>query len=135
MHALPPTCHPPTAYLHLYLNHAPVQAWVRDRVTKAATDAILRLQFPADCATARLLTCQLNKVCGFGCQIHHVAHCLANAVALNRTMVLNVSGPTPCTFVGGCLGGGQGGITVEACGERGARLIAVGPGVESTTGQ
>jgi glycoprotein 6-alpha-L-fucosyltransferase len=55
--------------------------------------ALHDLQHPADCSAARKLLCSLNKDCGFGCQIHHVVHCFAHAVALNRTLVLTeVSG-------------------------------------------
>ena len=52
---------------------------------------ILHNQFPANCSHARKLVCDINKYCGFGCQMHHVLHCLANAVALNRTMILKVT--------------------------------------------
>jgi hypothetical protein len=62
-------------------------------VTGAVLQALHDLQHPPDCSTARKLLCNLNKACGFGCQIHHVVHCFTHAVALNRTMVLyNVSG-------------------------------------------
>uniref|UniRef100_A0A383W6Q5 GT23 domain-containing protein n=1 Tax=Tetradesmus obliquus TaxID=3088 RepID=A0A383W6Q5_TETOB len=64
------------------------QAWLRQEVTGAVLQALHDLQHPPDCSTARKLLCNLNKNCGFGCQIHHVVHCFAQAVALNRTMVL-----------------------------------------------
>ncbi|XP_043204524.1 alpha-(1,6)-fucosyltransferase-like [Amphibalanus amphitrite] len=47
------------------------------------------LQNPPDCATAKKLVCNLNKVCGFGCQLHHVAYCLTVAYGTGRTLVLN----------------------------------------------
>lgn len=51
------------------------------------------LQHPHDCSSARKLVCSLNAVgCGFGCQVHHAVHCLAHAVALNRTLILKVGG-------------------------------------------
>lgn len=69
----------------------PTQAWLRTEVTDAVWQYLHDLQHPANCTTARKLLCDLNKACGFGCQVHHVVHCLANAIALNRTMVLKVS--------------------------------------------
>lgn len=50
-----------------------------------------RLQNPNDCQKARKLICDLNKNCGFGCQMHHLAHCLVAATALNRTLVANTN--------------------------------------------
>lgn len=40
----------------------------------------------------RILVCDLNKGCGFGCQLHHVGYCLSVAAASNRTMVLEKDG-------------------------------------------
>uniref|UniRef100_A0AC35FRP5 Alpha-(1,6)-fucosyltransferase N- and catalytic domain-containing protein n=1 Tax=Panagrolaimus sp. PS1159 TaxID=55785 RepID=A0AC35FRP5_9BILA len=45
-----------------------------DSLTKRIQNRILRLQNPADCKTQKLLVCDLNKGCGFGCQLHHVAY-------------------------------------------------------------
>uniref|UniRef100_A0A914CQI2 Alpha-(1,6)-fucosyltransferase n=1 Tax=Acrobeloides nanus TaxID=290746 RepID=A0A914CQI2_9BILA len=50
------------------------------------------LQNPEDCAKARILLCDLNKGCGFGCQLHHVAYCLIVAAGTNRTMVFEKDG-------------------------------------------
>lgn len=53
--------------------------WRRSQLEKlkdSIRSIIEKLQNPADCNTARKITCQLNKGCGFGCQIHHVAYCL-----------------------------------------------------------
>ena len=33
------------------------------------------LQNPDDCSTAKKLVCNLNKGCGYGCQIHHAIYC------------------------------------------------------------
>lgn len=65
-----------------------LQVWLRAEVTDAVYKYINELQHPTDCNTARKLLCDLDKSCGFGCQVHHVVHCLAHAVALNRTLVL-----------------------------------------------
>ncbi|XP_074596036.1 alpha-(1,6)-fucosyltransferase 8 [Brevipalpus obovatus] len=48
-----------------------------------------RLQNPVDCENANKLLCKLNKGCGFGCQIHHVAYCFMMAMASNRTLILD----------------------------------------------
>ena len=36
----------------------------------------------------RLLICYLDGLCGFGCQIHGITHCLLMAIASNRTVIL-----------------------------------------------
>lgn len=46
-------------------------------------------QNPSDCSKAKKLICNLNKNCGFGCQIHHVVYCMAIAYGTRRTMILN----------------------------------------------
>ena len=33
------------------------------------------LQNPEDCSSARKLVCNLNKGCGYGCQVHHAIYC------------------------------------------------------------
>ncbi|XP_013386985.1 alpha-(1,6)-fucosyltransferase-like [Lingula anatina] len=50
------------------------------------------LQNPKDCQNAKKLICNVNKGCGFGCQIHHVAYCFILAYATERTMILQSSG-------------------------------------------
>uniref|UniRef100_A0A8D8PQ04 Alpha-(1,6)-fucosyltransferase n=2 Tax=Cacopsylla melanoneura TaxID=428564 RepID=A0A8D8PQ04_9HEMI len=49
------------------------------------------IQNPADCATARKVSCMIDWPCGFGCQLHHVTYCLIIAYATNRTLVLDSS--------------------------------------------
>lgn len=51
-----------------------------------------RLQHPADCGRAPKLVCNLNKGCGYGCQVHHATYCLIVAYATRRTLVLNSKG-------------------------------------------
>lgn len=63
-----------------------------DRVRERIEESLERLQNPSDCAVARLMVCELNKGCGFGCQLHHVTYCLLMAVAANRTLVLDRDG-------------------------------------------
>jgi glycoprotein 6-alpha-L-fucosyltransferase len=50
---------------------------------------IQKLQNPKSCENAKKLVCQLNKGCGFGCQIHHVVYCLVVGLAENRTVILS----------------------------------------------
>ncbi|XP_013136337.1 PREDICTED: alpha-(1,6)-fucosyltransferase [Papilio polytes] len=50
------------------------------------------LQNPADCKDARKVICNLNKGCGFGCQLHHIVYCLIFAYATERTLILNSKG-------------------------------------------
>ncbi|VDN05664.1 unnamed protein product [Thelazia callipaeda] len=51
-------------------------------------DHFNKMQNPSDCNNARILTCDLNKSCGFGCQLHHVVYCFIVAYGSNRTLVL-----------------------------------------------
>ncbi|KAK3855023.1 hypothetical protein Pcinc_038548 [Petrolisthes cinctipes] len=50
------------------------------------------LQNPHDCEKARKLVCNLNKGCGYGCQIHHVVYCLIVAYGSKRTLILKSRG-------------------------------------------
>lgn len=55
-------------------------------VREATVQGLRRQQ--SDCS--RTLLCELNKLCGFGCQLHHAIHCFTNAVATRRALVLDV---------------------------------------------
>jgi len=50
------------------------------------------LQNPEDCSSAKKLVCNLNKGCGYGCQIHHAIYCFLIAYGTERTMVLKSQG-------------------------------------------
>ncbi|XP_030760021.1 alpha-(1,6)-fucosyltransferase [Sitophilus oryzae] len=50
------------------------------------------LQNPEDCDTARKLVCNLNKGCGYGCQLHHVVYCFMVAYGTKRTLILKSKG-------------------------------------------
>lgn len=71
------------------------QYW-RESEAANVSDLIQRrlyyLQNPADCKEARKLICNLNKGCGFGCQLHHIVYCLIFAYATERTLILNSRG-------------------------------------------
>uniref|UniRef100_A0A914YLT6 GT23 domain-containing protein n=1 Tax=Panagrolaimus superbus TaxID=310955 RepID=A0A914YLT6_9BILA len=63
-----------------------------DSLTKRIQNRINELQNPSDCTSQRLLICDLNKGCGFGCQLHHVAYCFVVAAAANRSLMLENDG-------------------------------------------
>ncbi|XP_077866005.1 alpha-(1,6)-fucosyltransferase-like [Saccoglossus kowalevskii] len=50
------------------------------------------LQNPKDCSKAKKLVCNLNKGCGYGCQLHHVVYCLIMAYGSERTLILESKG-------------------------------------------
>ncbi|XP_026478661.1 alpha-(1,6)-fucosyltransferase-like [Ctenocephalides felis] len=68
----------------------------REQESRDLSDLVQRrfhyLQNPKDCNTAKKLVCNLNKGCGFGCQLHHVAYCFIIAYGTERTLILNSKG-------------------------------------------
>lgn len=47
------------------------------------------LQNPSKpCSQVKRMTCNLNKGCGYGCEIHHAMHCFHIAYALGRPLIL-----------------------------------------------
>jgi len=50
------------------------------------------LQNPSNCGSARKLVCNLNKGCGYGCQIHHAIYCFLVAYGTERTLILKSKG-------------------------------------------
>jgi glycoprotein 6-alpha-L-fucosyltransferase len=47
------------------------------------------LQNPSKpCTSVKRITCNINKGCGYGCEIHHAMHCFHIAYALGRPMFL-----------------------------------------------
>ncbi|CAG0899213.1 unnamed protein product [Cyprideis torosa] len=63
-----------------------------DELGQLVQTRIEALQNPNDCESARKLVCDLTKICGFGCQVHHLAYCLIVAYATNRTLILKSQG-------------------------------------------
>lgn len=51
-----------------------------------------QLQNPSDCDRQKKVICDLNKSCGFGCQMHHVVYCFITSYFLNRTLILDSAG-------------------------------------------
>lgn len=60
------------------------------------TDLVQRridyLQNPKDCNSARKIVCNLNKGCGYGCQLHHAVYCFLVAYGTRRTLILKSQG-------------------------------------------
>lgn len=53
---------------------------------------IAHLQNPKDCAKAKRAICNLNKGCGYGCQLHHAVYCFVLAYGTRRTLILKSQG-------------------------------------------
>ncbi|KAK9875849.1 hypothetical protein WA026_009636 [Henosepilachna vigintioctopunctata] len=68
----------------------------RDKESKNLSDTVQMrfeyLQNPPDCTTARKLVCNLNKGCGYGCQLHHAVYCFMVAYGTQRTLILKSKG-------------------------------------------
>jgi len=71
------------------------ESWRKDEA-KALSDLVQarlkHLQNPTDCNSARKLVCNLNKGCGYGCQIHHAIYCFLVAYGTERTLILKSTG-------------------------------------------
>lgn len=66
--------------------------WRRNELEKLSNyvqERITKLQNPENCQSARKLVCNLNKGCGFGCQMHHLVYCMIVSMATSRTLVVN----------------------------------------------
>ncbi|PSN45403.1 Alpha-(1,6)-fucosyltransferase [Blattella germanica] len=70
-------------------------AW-REKEASELSDLVQRrfdyLQNPEDCSSARKLVCNLNKGCGYGCQLHHLVYCFTVAYGTERTLILKSRG-------------------------------------------
>ncbi|VDM33115.1 unnamed protein product [Hydatigera taeniaeformis] len=58
------------------------------RLSDAFNAKLHELQNPLDCSEAKHLVVDINKACGFGCQLHHAAHCFRLAIASGRVLHL-----------------------------------------------
>lgn len=65
----------------------------RKQESKTLSDLVWRrinyLQNPKDCKKASKIVCELDNKFGFGCELHHVTHCLISAYATQRTLILD----------------------------------------------
>ncbi|KAJ8009298.1 hypothetical protein DPEC_G00087440 [Dallia pectoralis] len=61
------------------------EAWYLSNLVQ---NRITYLQNPQDCSKARKLVCNINKGCGYGCQLHHVVYCFMIAYGTQRTLIL-----------------------------------------------
>lgn len=71
-----------------------LSVWRQDvskQLTKKVQSKIEKLQNPSDCAKAKKIICDLNKACGFGCQMHHVLYCFITSYSTERTLVIESS--------------------------------------------
>ncbi|XP_051951263.1 alpha-(1,6)-fucosyltransferase-like [Xyrauchen texanus] len=57
-------------------------------VSSLVQNRISYLQNPQDCSKARKLVCNINKGCGYGCQLHHVVYCFMIAYGTQRVLIL-----------------------------------------------
>jgi glycoprotein 6-alpha-L-fucosyltransferase len=58
-------------------------------LSKLMQARLKRLQNPTkSCEDVKRVTCNINKGCGYGCEIHHAMHCFHIAYALGRPMIL-----------------------------------------------
>ncbi|KAH3737635.1 hypothetical protein DPMN_044228 [Dreissena polymorpha] len=63
-----------------------------NRLTDLVQRRLEYLRNPADCDKAKKIFCNLDKDCGYGCQLHHVTYCLIMAYATQRTLILQSEG-------------------------------------------
>ena len=76
-------------------NHEPLLTWRKEehaKLSKLVQHRLQRLQNPQDCDSAKKLICDLNKGCGYGCQVHHLLYCFITAYGTKRTLILNSQG-------------------------------------------
>ena len=59
-----------------------------EELTKIVQQRFHDLQNPKDCENTKKVICDLNKACGFGCQVHHVMYCFITSFFTNRVMIL-----------------------------------------------
>ncbi|XP_006632780.1 alpha-(1,6)-fucosyltransferase isoform X1 [Lepisosteus oculatus] len=75
-----------------YLSQSDGAGEWREKEAKDLSDLVQNrisyLQNPKDCSKARKLVCNINKGCGYGCQLHHVVYCFMIAYGTQRTLIL-----------------------------------------------
>ncbi|XP_022245998.1 alpha-(1,6)-fucosyltransferase-like [Limulus polyphemus] len=68
-----------------------METW-RQKEAQELSDLVQRrlryLQNPKDCSKTNKLVCDIDKNCGFGCQIHHAVYCFIVAYGTQRTLIL-----------------------------------------------
>lgn len=68
------------------------QSWrehEHESLSKLMQARLKSLQNPSKpCDSVKRITCNINKGCGYGCEIHHAMHCFHIAYALGRPMYL-----------------------------------------------
>ena len=72
--------------------YEPLLTWRKEehaKLSKLVQHRLQRLQNPQDCDAAKKLICDLNKGCGYGCQVHHLLYCFITAYGTKRTLIVN----------------------------------------------
>ena len=68
------------------------QSWrenEHEKLSKLMQARLDALQNPSKpCTDVKRVACNINKGCGYGCEIHHAMHCFHIAYALGRPMIL-----------------------------------------------
>ena len=68
------------------------QSWremEHENLSKLMQARLNALQNPSKpCTEVKRVSCNINKGCGYGCEIHHAMHCFHIAYALGRPMIL-----------------------------------------------
>lgn len=68
------------------------QSWreqEHETLSKLMQTRLKALQNPSKpCTDVKRTTCNINKGCGYGCEIHHAMHCFHISYALGRPMIL-----------------------------------------------
>lgn len=68
------------------------QAWrenEHESLSKLMQARLTSLQNPSQpCTEVKRTTCNINKGCGYGCEIHHAMHCFHISYALGRPLIL-----------------------------------------------
>jgi glycoprotein 6-alpha-L-fucosyltransferase len=69
------------------------QSWremEHESLSKLMQARLNALQNPSKpCTDVKRVSCNINKGCGYGCEIHHAMHCFHIAYALGRPMILH----------------------------------------------
>lgn len=60
-----------------------------ERLSRNVQQRFRLMQNPNDCSQARRLVCDVTKLCGFGCQVHHLVFCFTVAYGDRRTVIVD----------------------------------------------
>ncbi|KII63760.1 Alpha-(1,6)-fucosyltransferase [Thelohanellus kitauei] len=63
----------------------------RESLVEYVRHVIYRNQNPKECKNIEVIGYELKEICGFGCQIHHLAYCLTVALGEGKPLVVKPS--------------------------------------------